>query len=154
MVSANGKFPAGSVSVVIADEGGLVEGSEQQVKSVDKCPDKLAKIFYGLKVEMIGRVKKVIAGKLNSSSKSSHQSASYLHNKKHSRESSKYVHKEYESSTNIPHNEISRFSAIQLKQAMIGKYSKTETNFIQSGNKKNVMKLKGEDVDDNFENDS
>ena len=51
MNSANGKIPAGSVSIPLTAE--LLQISQQMSSPIEKCPDKTAAISYEISAEVV-----------------------------------------------------------------------------------------------------
>ncbi len=58
MISHNGKVPAGSITIPITESGQLLFSDREESKHIDKCPDRLAKVTFKLKIEFIRSLKK------------------------------------------------------------------------------------------------
>lgn len=50
LISANGKVPAGSVTIPVAENGQLLFADREETKNIEKCADKAAKVVYRLKI--------------------------------------------------------------------------------------------------------
>lgn len=61
MSSANSKIPAGAVDIKITSNGKLASDNSDMQMSIDKCPDKNARINFSFKTELVRSHKKMSA---------------------------------------------------------------------------------------------